>query len=190
MDYLIEKFAQLGAIKKGHFLLSSGKHSDTYIQCAKIFEYPLEAQNIVNILAQKLYGQKVDTVIGPAIGGITVAYEMARALGVRAIFAEREKGIFTLRRGFEIKEKEKLLVVEDVITTGGSAREVIDLVRNLKGEVIGVASLVDRSKEKDIFDLPFYSLVKIDLEIYDEEDCPLCKKGIPYVKPGSRELKK
>lgn len=190
MEILLEKFAQLGAIKKGHFLLSSGKHSDTYIQCAKIFEYPLEAEKIVNILVKKLNGLKVDTVIGPAIGGITVAYELGRALGVRAIFTERENGIFTLRRGFEIKEKEKLLVVEDVITTGGSVKEVIELVKKFNGEVIGVASLVDRSKGKEIFNLPFYSLIKIDLELYDEEDCPLCKKGIPYVKPGSRELKK
>jgi len=187
MENILERFVELGAVKKGHFLLSSGKHSDTYIQCAKIFEYPIEAEKIVGMLAEKLSGLKIDTVIGPAIGGITVAYELGRALGIRAIFAEREHGIFTLRRGFEIKEKEKVLIAEDVITTGGSAKEVIELVRNLKGEIVGVASLVDRSKEKQIFDVPFFSLIKIELEIFNEEDCPLCKKGIPFIKPGSRQ---
>lgn len=139
-------------------------------------------------LALKFKGHEIDVVIGPAIGGIILAYEVARQVGAKALFAEREEGVMKLRRGFEIKEGENVLVVEDVVTTGGSVKEVINLVNSLKGNVIGVGSIVDRSDGKVNFEVPFKSVVSLYVETYEKEECPLCKEGIPLVKPGSRKF--
>ncbi|MGE5632888.1 MAG: orotate phosphoribosyltransferase [Caulobacteraceae bacterium] len=184
-----EILEQSGVLQTGHFLLTSGKHSSKYMQCAKIFQHPEYSAEIAKDLAEKFDGYDVDVVIGPAIGGIILAYEVARQFEVRALFAERENGSMTLRRGFEITPGSKVLVVEDVITTGGSVKEVIELVRSAKGEVVGVGSVVDRSAGKALFDVPFKSATKIDIETFEPGECLLCKAGSAPVKPGSRNLK-
>ncbi len=175
-----------GVLQTGHFLLTSGKHSNKYIQCAKIFMHPDISTEISKDLAGKYEGHDIDIVVGPAIGGIIMAYEVARQLDVIAFFAERENGVMVFRRGFEITPGSKVLVVEDVITTGGSVKEVIDLVRTTGGEVAGVACVVDRSKGKALFDVPLKSAIKIDIDTYEPEECPMCKSGSVAIKPGSR----
>ena len=186
MNEILEKS---GVLQSGHFLLTSGKHSNKYMQCAKIFQHPDMSAEISKDLAEKYEEYDIDIVIGPAVGGIILAYEVARQLEVRALFAERENGAMTLRRGFEINPGARVLVVEDVITTGGSVKEVIDVVRAVGGEVVGVASVVDRSGGKALFDVPFKSAVKIDIDTFEPEECPMCKSGSAAVKPGSRNIK-
>ena len=189
-EEVMKKFEQAGAIQKGHFKLTSGVHSDTYIQCAQIMQHPEFMHNLCSELGKKFRGDDIDVIVGPAIGGIIMAHVMARVLGpwVRAIFTERENGKMTLRRSFEIKEGEKVLVVEDVTTTGSSVREVIDIVNLRKGKVVGVGVLIDRSGGKVDFGIKTEKLLTVDIKTYLPEECPLCKKGIPVVKPGSREL--
>ncbi len=189
-EEVMKKFEQAGAIQKGHFKLTSGVHSDTYIQCAQVMQHPEFMHNLCSELGKKFRGDDIDVIVGPAIGGIIMAHVMARVLGpwVRAIFTERENGKMTLRRSFEINEGEKVLVVEDVTTTGSSVREVIDIVKSRKGEVVGAGVLIDRSGGKVNFGIKTEKLLTIDIKIYPPEECPLCKKGIPVVKPGSREL--
>jgi len=189
-EEVMKKFEEAGAIQKGHFKLTSGVHSDTYIQCAQIMQHPEFMHNLCSELGKKFRGDDIDVIVGPAIGGIIMAHVMARVLGpwVRAIFTERENGKMTLRRSFEIKEGEKVIVVEDVTTTGSSVREVIDIVKSRKGKVVGVGVLIDRSGGKVDFGIKTEKLLTIDIKTYLPEECPLCKKGIPVVKPGSREL--
>ena len=189
-EEVMKKFEQAGAIQKGHFKLTSGVHSDTYIQCAQVMQYPGFMHNLCSELGRKFRGDDIDVIIGPAIGGIIMAHVMARVLGpwVRAIFTERENGKMTLRRSFEIKKDEKVLVVEDVITTGGSVREVIDIVKERGGQVVGVGVLIDRSGGRIDFGVKMKSLLTLDIKSYQPEECPLCKKGIPVIKPGSRGL--
>ena len=189
-EEVMKKFEDAGAIQKGHFKLTSGVHSDTYIQCAQVMQHPEFMHNLCSELGKKFRGDDIDVIVGPAIGGIIMAHVMARVLGpwVRAIFTERENGKMTLRRSFEIKEGEKVLVVEDVTTTGSSVREVIDIVNSRKGKVVGVGVLIDRSGGKVNFGVKTEKLLTIDIKTYLPEECPLCKKGIPAVKPGSRDL--
>jgi orotate phosphoribosyltransferase len=189
-EEVMKKFEEAGAIQKGHFKLTSGVHSDTYIQCAQIMQHPEFMHNLCSELGKKFRGDDIDVIIGPAIGGIIMAHVMARVLGpwVRAIFTERENGKMTLRRSFEIKEGEKVLVVEDVTTTGSSVREVIDIVKSRQGKVVGVGVLIDRSGGEVDFGIKTEKLLTVDIKTYLPEECPLCKKGIPAVKPGSREL--
>jgi len=189
-EEVMKKFEQAGAIKKGHFKLTSGVHSDTYIQCAQVMQYPGFMHNLCSELGRKFRGEDIDVIIGPAIGGIIISHVMAQVLGpwVRAIFTERENGKMTLRRSFEIKKDEKVLVVEDVTTTGGSVREVIDIAKERGGRVVGVGVLIDRSGGRIDFGVKMKSLLTLDIKSYQPEECPLCKKGIPVVKPGSREL--
>jgi len=189
-EEVMKKFEDAGAIQKGHFKLTSGVHSDTYIQCAQIMQHPEFMHNLCSELGKKFRGDDIDVIVGPAIGGIIMAHVMARVLGpwVRAVFTERENGKMTLRRSFEIKEGEKVLVVEDVTTTGSSVREVIDIVKLRKGKVVGVGVLIDRSGGEVDFGIKTEKLLTIDIKTYLPEECPLCKKGIPVVKPGSREL--
>ena len=190
-EEVMKKFEDAGAIQKGHFKLTSGVHSDTYIQCAQVMQYPGFMHNLCSELGRKFRGEDIDVIIGPAIGGIIISHVMAQVLGpwVRAIFTERENGKMTLRRSFEIKKDEKVLVVEDVTTTGGSVREVIDIVKSRKGKVVGVGVLIDRSGGRIDFGVKMKSLLTLDIKSYQPEECPLCKKGIPVVKPGSRELR-
>ena len=189
-EEVMKKFEEAGAIQKGHFKLTSGVHSDIYIQCAQIMQHPEFMHNLCSELGKKFRGDDIDVIIGPAIGGIIMAHVMARVLGpwVRAIFTERENGKMTLRRSFEIKEGEKVLVVEDVTTTGSSVREVIDIVKSRQGKVVGVGVLIDRSGGEVDFGIKTEKLLTVDIKTYLPEECPLCKKGIPAVKPGSREL--
>lgn len=184
--YLFEKY---NALLSGHFLLSSGLHSDTYFQSALILQHPDEAEKLAKDLAEKVLSviNKIDVVISPALGGIVIGQEMGRALKCRAIFLERADGKLTLRRGFSINSLEKCLVVEDVITTGLSTREVIDVIKPMGADVVGVASLVDRSGGKADFGVPQFSLLSLEVKSWKQEECPMCKQGMPVVKPGSRK---
>ena len=186
---VLKIFRDEKAYLTGHFLLSSGLHSPNYMQCALVFQKPWVAEKLCRELAKKLKGHRINAVIGPALGGMIVSYEMGRALKVRSLFAERVDGAFTLRRGFSIKKNERLLVVEDVITTGKSIYEVIDLCEDMGAKIEAVASIVDRSAGAAVFAQDFYSLIKMQIRSYRPEDCPICKeRKVPLVKPGSREL--
>lgn len=173
---------------EGHFLLTSGRHSNKYLQCAKLFQYPEYSEAISKILADKLKKYNPEVVIGPAIGGIILAYEVARQLELKGLFAERENGVMMLRRGFEIKNGSRVIVVEDVVTTGGSVKEVIDLVESMGSTVVAVGSVIDRSNGLVEFKCPFESVLRVDVEAFDADKCPLCKQGYPIYKPGSRKI--
>ncbi|PID57641.1 MAG: orotate phosphoribosyltransferase [Ignavibacteriae bacterium] len=185
---LLKIFEDTNALLNGHFLLTSGKHSNQYFQCAKVLQYTNHTTTICKIIADFFKDYKIDTVISPAIGGIVVGQEVARQLGVKFIFAERQDKDLILRRGFEIKENEKVLVCEDVVTTGGSVFEVIDIVKNNKAELVGVGMIVDRSNGKVKFGVPQISTLQMDVITYEPNECPLCKEGTPAVKPGSRKV--
>ncbi|MCR3923403.1 MAG: orotate phosphoribosyltransferase [Firmicutes bacterium] len=179
---------ETGVLLQGHFLLTSGRHSDRYLQCARVFQYPNHAAEFCQSLAESFISAKPDLCIGPALGGVVIAYETARALKTRGLFAERDtEGTMTLRRGFIIEPGERVLVLEDVVTTGGSVREVIELVCALGGEVVGVGSIVDRSNGNVDFGVPYQALIRLDVESFAPTACPLCKEGTPAVKPGSRK---
>ena len=186
---ILNIFLKTEALLNGHFLLTSGRHSNQYFQCAKVLQYPNYTEQVCNKIAEYFRSFDIDTVIAPAMGGIIVGQEVARQLGKKAIFAEREDKNLTLRRGFEIKPGEKLLVCEDVVTTGGSVFEVIDIIKQNNGIVVGVGFIVDRSNGKVQFGVPQVSALKLDVISYLPEECPLCKEGIPVVKPGSRKIK-
>ena len=188
-DRALEVLKEAGVLLEGHFLLTSGRHSEKYLQCAKIFQYTKYSEELCKSLAEQFVGAGVEVVIGPAIGAIQMTYEVSRHLGVKNIFAEREDGKMTLRRGFTIEPGQKVLVVEDVVTTGGSVREVIDIVKEMGGDVVGLGVIVDRTGGKIDFGVPLASVVSIEVESFEKDDCPLCKKGIPLVKPGSRQIK-
>lgn len=185
-EEILSLFRKTGALLAGHFLLTSGLHSGHYLQCALILQYPDLAAELGAQLADLLRPTRPDAVAAPAIGGILVAHEAARALGVRALFTERENGVMRLRRGFSLNPGERILVVEDVMTTGGSTRETISCIAESGGMVVGVGSLVDRSGGAVAFEVPKVSLVRLDLENYQPGSCPLCRQGLPLVKPGSR----
>jgi len=183
---ILEIFKKTGAFLQGHFNLSSGLHSAQYLQCARVLQHPEYTEKLCSILAEKFISAKPDTVIAPALGGILVSYEVARALKIKSVFMERVNGKMTLRRGFEIKKTDKILVVEDVITTGLSTREVIEAVRSFGSSIVGVGCLVDRSGGKADFGAPFKTLVTLDIPAFKPENCPLCKDKAPLTKPGSR----
>jgi len=189
-QHLLTIFEQTGALLKGHFQLTSGLHSSRYLQCALVLQYTEHAEFVGRALAAKFSGDRVDAVVAPAIGGIIVAHETARAIGVRALFTERESGVMTLRRGFRLTRGERVLVVEDVVTTGGSTRETIEAVIDADGVVIGAGSMVDRSGGAVDVGVRCQSLLTLDVAAYDPSECPLCKEGVPPIKPGSRGLKK
>lgn len=191
MDKTLELLKESDALLEGHFILSSGKHSNKYIQCAKLIENPVYCEEVANIIGEKLKEKdiKVDLCVGPAMGGVIISYELARALGVNAIFTERENGQMTLRRGFEIKEGMKVIIVEDVITTGKSSFETVDVIRSCGAEVIALTSIVNRSIKDEINGLPIISATKIDVDTWDEGEVPDKLKNIPATKPGSRSLK-
>lgn len=184
---VLELFHEKHALLTGHFKLSSGLHSQNYLQCALVLQYPDIAGKLAQSLAEKFSKEKIDLVIGPALGGITLAYEVARALKVRGIFTERQDGAMVLRRGFSIIPAEHVLVVEDVVTTGGSTKEVIDAVKNAGGIVVGVGCVIDRSEKEVDFGVRKECLAKLSVKTYSQEECPLCKSNIPITKPGSRK---
>jgi orotate phosphoribosyltransferase len=188
-----------GVMREGHFKLTSGRHSDRYMQCAQLFQYPEDSAAVCAEVARFFEDKNVGLVAGPAIGGIIMAYEVARLLGARgagargagarSVFAEREDGVMTLRRGFEgsVKEGGRAIVVEDVVTTGGSVKEVVALLKSRGAEVVGVGSVVDRSNGAVDFGVPFYALLSLEIASWEPDSCPLCRQGLPIVKPGSRK---
>ncbi|MFH1644906.1 MAG: orotate phosphoribosyltransferase [Candidatus Omnitrophota bacterium] len=184
---ILDMFESSGALFKGHFLLSSGLHSEKYLQCALLLSNPSYAEMLCNELALKLQNERIDIVVGPAYGGIIVAHEVARGLGVKAMFTERKDGQMMLRRNFNIPEGSRVLVVEDVVTTGKSVKEVISLLKNYNADIVGVGSLVNRSATSSPFgDIPFYTLLNVEVKTYDADKCPLCESGVALAKPGSR----
>lgn len=190
-ERVVEILEKTGALKKGHFLLTSGRHSDRYMQCAQVFQYPEYTEEICRGLAEQFKNDDVEIVIGPATGGIIMAYEMARQLSTPTMFTERENGKMVLRRGFFIPEGARVLVAEDVITTGGSVREVIELVKEAGGVLLGVVVLVDRSDGKIEFGTKLEAALSLEVVSYEETECPICKEGnIPLERPGSRAMKR
>jgi len=186
---IMEIFEKTGALLNGHFLLTSGRHSDVYFQCAKVLQYPEYIEELCSIIADEYCDKEIDTVIAPAIGGLAVGQEVARQLNRGFIFAERENKKLTLRRGFSIKEGEKVLLCEDVVTTGSSVFEVMNIVKDNNAEVAGVGFIVDRSNGKVDFGFTQLCAVKLDVKSYLPEECPLCEQGIELIKPGSRKIK-
>jgi len=186
-EEILDIFRETGVMLEGHFLLTSGRHSDRYMQCAKLFQYPRYSEMFAGEIAASFSG--IDLVAGPAVGGIILAYEVSRRLGATNIYAERENGAMTFRRGFFVPEGASVLVVEDVVTTGGSVREVLDLVAKSGGKAAGVGCVVDRSGGKVDFGVPFKQVLSMEVVSYEPDGCPLCAKGMPFVKPGSRNLK-
>lgn len=176
-------------LQKGHFLLSSGQHSAAYLQCARLFQQPQDAERVGSALAEHFQEERIDTVVGPAMGGVIPGHETARALGCRAVFTERENNKMTFRRGFHVEKGERVLVVEDVVTTGGSVKEVLAVLEEVGADIVGIASVVDRSDgESSLFDYPFNALARIQIDTYAPEHCPLCaEEAGPAVKPGSRK---
>lgn len=186
---VLQLFRDTGALLEGHFQLTSGLHSRQYFQCARVLQYPQHAAALSETAAEAFGHDAVKVAIAPALGGIIVAHEAARLLGARALFAERQDGRMRLRRGFHIDSGDRVLVCEDVVTTGGSVQEVADLVRQAGGEVVGVFCIVDRSAGRADFGVPLVSAVQLAPETYPPEACPLCTAGLKVEKPGSRFFK-
>lgn len=187
-EQVLEVFERTGVLLEGHFRLTSGLHAAKYLQCAQLLQYPHEAGPLCEQLAEYFKDAGATVVAGPATGGIILAYEVAKALGVKNIFGERENGVMTFRRGFKVEPTDKVLVLEDVVTTGGSVKELIECVRAAGAEVVGVASLVNRSGGRVDFGVPFKSLVNLDITTYQPDDCPMCQAGSVAYKPGSRQV--
>jgi orotate phosphoribosyltransferase len=187
-EEVLKTYEETKALLKGHFRLSSGRHSDRYLQSALVLQYPNQAEKLCQALAKAVEPLKPQVVLSPAMGGLFVGHELARALGVRHIFTERNKetDAMELRRGFTIEKGERVFAVEDIITTGKSVRESYQVARDLGAEVVGVGCLIDRSGGTNPFDVPVKALASLKVESWEEKDCPLCKQGIPVVKPGSR----
>ncbi|MCK4337277.1 MAG: orotate phosphoribosyltransferase [Candidatus Aminicenantes bacterium] len=188
-EEVIKIFKDTGALLEGHFKLTSGLHSATYFQCAKVLQYPWHAETLCREIAEHFKNTNIETVVSPAVGGIVFGQEIARLLGVRAIFAERVERQMSLRRGFDISPGERILLAEDVTTTGGSVKEVMSLAQERGAEIVAVTSVVDRSGGQAQFGVPYFSLFQMDVTNYDPENCPMCKAGSQAVKPGSRGLK-
>jgi len=187
-DDLLDLFRRSGALLEGHFRLSSGLHSAGYLQCALVLAHPQHAETLGRAIAEQTRELRPTIVLSPALGGVIIGHEVGRALGVRAIFAERQDGELTLRRGFMLSETDRVLVIEDVLTTGGSTRETMQVATAAGGRVVGVASIVDRSDGAARFDMPYAALLKVDLATYEPDRCPLCAQGLPVTKPGSRPV--
>ena len=187
-EEVISKFRETGALLEGHFVLTSGLHSSTYLQCALVLQDPGTAERFGRAIAEKFSDQTIQAVAAPAIGGLIIGHEVARALGARFIWTERDNGKMTLRRGFSISPGEKLLVVEDVVTTGGSTRETVEALQSLGAEVIGAASIIDRSSGKAEVGVPRVALATLNVVAVEPAECELCKRGDVAVKPGSRKI--
>ena len=176
---------QVGAIQQGHFLLTSGLHSNTYVEKFQVLQWPRQTERLCSFIAAEFRDRGIEVVAGPTTGGIIIAYEVARQLDVRGIFAERsDSGGRTFRRGFQVRPGERVLVVDDILTTGGSIQDVVDEVRRLHGEVVAVAVLVDRSDGKARLDAPVFALHRLSIPTYQPQACPLCAHGEPLTKPG------
>lgn len=189
-EEVIERFKRTGALHEGHFILTSGLHSTLYLQCAILLQHPAEAIAFGQALADHYRDQKIETVAAPAIGGLVIGYEVARALGARFIWTEREDGRMTLRRGFTVRPGESIIVIEDVITTGGSTRETVETLRTAGARVIGAASIIDRSSGRADVGVPRFALATLDVPSVAPSACDLCAVGLQAVKPGSRKEEK
>jgi orotate phosphoribosyltransferase len=187
---ILEHFRETDALLNGHFVLSSGLHSPNYLQCALALQYPRDAAKFGEAIAAHYVDSNIETVASPAIGGLIIGYAVAQSLNVRFIWTERENGAMTVRRGFSVKENERILVVEDVITTGGSTRECIEALEKQGAKVVAAASIIDRSNGAADVGVPRVALVSLDVPSYKTEDCPMCARGEIAVKPGSRNFKK
>jgi orotate phosphoribosyltransferase len=185
-DEVLETFRRSGALLEGHFKLSSGLHSDRYLQSALVLQYPELASALGDALADRTRHLQATAVLAPALGGIVIGQEVARALSIRALFAERHEGVLMLRRGFVLSDVDRVLIVEDVLTTGRSTRETAAVARATGAHVVGAAAIVDRGKDPSRLDLPQHTLQQLDVPAYSPESCPLCTAGVPVVKPGSR----
>lgn len=187
-DQILEHFRRTNALLEGHFILSSGLHSPKYLQCALALQYPIDAAKFGKQIAEHYINENIETVASPAIGGLVIGYAVAQALNVRFIWTERENGAMTLRRGFSIKENERILVVEDVITTGGSTRECIGALEKRGGKIVAATSIIDRSNGAADVGVPRVALVSLEVPSYQPENCPLCASGeTEAIKPGSRK---
>jgi orotate phosphoribosyltransferase len=188
-DDLLDLFRKSGALLDGHFRLSSGLHSPGYLQCALVLQDPASAEALGRAIGDRTREWRPTVVLSPALGGVVIGHEVGRALGIRAMFAERQDAQLTLRRGFLLSESDRVLVIEDVVTTGKSTRETMQVARAAGARVVGAASVVDRSGEAGAnLDVPFISLLEIALPTYEPDRCPLCAQGLPVVKPGSRPV--
>ena len=186
-EELMQILTETGAYQSGHFKLSSGLHSGNYIQCSQLLKFPRIAEKVCAEIGELFKDENIEMVVGPASGGILVAYEVGRALNVPAIFAERENGVMTLRRGFHVEPGTRCLVTEDVLTTGGSAQEVVELLQSKGAEVVAATSIIDRTPGNTIkLKVPFKSLIHLSFPTHNPEECPMCKEGMPIQKPGSR----
>jgi orotate phosphoribosyltransferase len=188
-ERILKHFRETNALLEGHFILSSGLHSPNYLQCALALQNPQDTAEFGKAIAENFNGEQFDTVASPAIGGLIIGFVVAQALNVRFIWTERENRAMTLRRGFSVKENERILVVEDVITTGGSTRECIEALETRGAKVVAAASIIDRSNGRADVGVPRISLVSLDVPSYKTEDCPMCKQGKVAVKPGSKVSK-
>lgn len=185
-EALLKAFQETGALRRGHFDLSSGLHSGVYFQSALVLQHPDRAEVLGRALAKDLAAHTPEVVVGPALGALIIGWEVARFLSVRGIFTERQDGEMCLRRGFTLKPGERVVVVEDVVTTGGSTRETMEVIRAAGGDVVGIGAIVDRSGGALDFGLPFHALLSLPVETWRPEGCPECKAGVPLSKPGSR----
>jgi orotate phosphoribosyltransferase len=186
-DQVIEAFKKSGALLEGHFKLTSGLHSSLYLQCALVLQFPEKAEAFARAIADQYEGKQIELVASPAIGGLIIGHEVARALGARFIWTERQDGEMTLRRGFSVLPGEKTLVVEDVVTTGGSTRETIDALKKAGASVVGAASIIDRSSGLADVGVKRIALATLDVRSMRPDECDLCKAGVEVVKPGSRK---
>ena len=184
---VLELLEKAQGVLHGHFCLTSGLHSDIYFQCAKLYQYPDITEKIGKMLAEKLSEIEFDTIVAPAIGAVIIGYETAKNAKKRNLFVERKDGTMQLRRGYTLKKGEKVVIIEDVITTARTIKETMEAIKEFEPEVVAVGCIVDRTKGKTEYNIK--SLIQIDPVVYDPNDCPLCKEGIPLVKPGSREEK-
>jgi len=189
-EQVLSLFSETDALLEGHFILSSGLHSSQYLQCARALQYPADAARFGRSIAEHFLDLDIETVASPAIGGLIIGYAVAAALNVRFIWTERENGIMTLRRGFQVREGERILVVEDVITTGGSTRECIEALKSRGAKVVAAGSIIDRSNGKADVGVPRIALAQLDVASYPPDGCPMCANGEMAVKPGSRTAAK
>ena len=185
---VVALFRRCGALLDGHFRLTSGLHSPSYLQCALVLQHPAHAEAFGRALADRVRAAQPTVVLSPALGGIVIGHEVGRALGVRAVFAERQDGALMLRRGFSLETTDRVLVVEDVVTTGGSTRETMQVARAAGADVVGAAAIIDRSGRAGVFDVPFHTLAAIDVPTFEPDRCPLCASGLAIAKPGSRPV--
>lgn len=185
-DELLDLFRRSGALLEGHFRLSSGLHSTGYLQCALVLQDPPSAERLGRAVADKLRGLRPTVVLSPALGGLIIGHEVGRALGVRAIFAERQDGVLTLRRGFTLSETDRVVVIEDVVTTGKSTKETMQVAGAAGALVVAAGSIVDRTGGQSDLGVPYHALLEMSLPTYEPDSCPLCAQGQPVVKPGSR----